>query len=174
MPAVPNDGVPGQDVLLLGSIVNLNSAYSDDATPDYTWRVSTESGLQFDGVDDYVEIKGYKGVTGTAPRTIMAWIKTKSSSAIASWGKNSAGSKWTFRVIPAGVLRTEVNGGNIVGTTIVNDDEWYHVAAVLPDVENPDVVDVLLYVDGSVDVTGTPNSEAINTASSNDVTNFKY
>ena len=26
--------------------------------------------------DDAVEIKGYKGVTGTRPRTVAAWIKT--------------------------------------------------------------------------------------------------
>ena len=34
------------------------------------------SALDFDGVDDYVEISGYKGIAGTASRTCAAWIKT--------------------------------------------------------------------------------------------------
>lgn len=32
--------------------------------------------LAFDGIDDYVIIDNYKGVTGSQERTVTAWIKT--------------------------------------------------------------------------------------------------
>ena len=32
--------------------------------------------LKFGGKNDVVEIKDYKGITGTKPRTVTAWIKT--------------------------------------------------------------------------------------------------
>ncbi len=47
--------------------------------------------LQFDGVNDYVEIAGYKGVTGTQSRTCTAWVKTTrpSTAFIVNWGHPS-------------------------------------------------------------------------------------
>ncbi|MHC4216708.1 MAG: hypothetical protein ACYSWP_25465 [Planctomycetota bacterium] len=33
--------------------------------------------IKLDGEDDYIQISGYKGVTGTGPRTVSAWIKTR-------------------------------------------------------------------------------------------------
>ncbi|GAF80403.1 unnamed protein product, partial [marine sediment metagenome] len=57
------------------------------------------AGLAFDGVDDYVEATGCKGVLGTKPRTASAWIKTTDSDAtIVSWGSDTTGNKWVFRV----------------------------------------------------------------------------
>lgn len=45
--------------------------------------------LNFDGVDDYVVIAGYKGVAGTSSRTVCAWIKTTSTGDIVTWGNNT-------------------------------------------------------------------------------------
>ena len=67
----PYDGVPGRAVDLLGSIVNL-SGYGDDSTTDYTWRVSTESGLRFDGVDNYVRVSN--PFSNDTSFTIMLWV----------------------------------------------------------------------------------------------------
>ena len=42
----------------------------------------------------------YKGVGGTASRTLSAWIRADSpndNQSILSWGTNSGGQKWTFR-----------------------------------------------------------------------------
>ena len=76
--------------------------------------------LDFDGGNDYVLITGYKGITGSSPSTMSAWIKTqKQDAAILSWGNNIAGEKWNFRTQTGngnlGALRVEVNGGYRVG-----------------------------------------------------------
>ena len=144
------------------------AAWSGQPAP--TAYTNTNS-ISFDGDNDFVRADGYKGVTGTQARTISAWIKTtgKNDEAIISWGQNSGGRKWTFRVQDdngtAGAIRTEVNGGYIVGNTDVRDDTWHHVAAVLPSLSNPNARDVLLYVDGVLQGTSAQRGQAINTGS---------
>ncbi|MFP6854621.1 MAG: LamG-like jellyroll fold domain-containing protein, partial [Opitutales bacterium] len=122
--------------------------------------------LQFNGGS--VEIQGYKGIGGTDPRTMTAWIKTTNDQiAIMSWGENLSGEKWTFR-LDQGKLRVEVNGGSRIGTAVVNDGQWHHVAAALP-AGADGIEDVVFYVDGSNDAaTGTANF-AIDTAGTADL-----
>ncbi len=133
--------------------------WSTDAAPVPSG--STRS-IEFDGTGDQIDAVGYKApeVGGTNSRTVAAWIKTRSTAtnqniAIAAWGEDAAGEKWIFRVQAnngtAGAIRVEVNGGFIVGNTVVTDGEWHHVAATWEDDGTPDVRDVLLYVDGVLD-----------------------
>ena len=135
----------------------------------------TTYALNFDGTNEYVIASGdsYKGVTGTAERTIAAWIKTSNTNAaIANWGANVGGQKWTFRVQEAaangtvGAIRVEVSGGYQIGNTVVSDNNWHHVAAVLPSHATPNVLDVRLYVDGVLQGISGSLDEPINTAAS--------
>ncbi|MHC4716361.1 MAG: LamG-like jellyroll fold domain-containing protein, partial [Planctomycetota bacterium] len=140
--------------------------------PGYTGQA-----LYYDGSGDRVEATGYTGVTGTQPRTVSAWIKVpatgyRDNAAIVSWGQNSGGQKWNFRIqnsngLP-GTIRTEVNGGFIVGSTDLRDGQWHHVAGVLPDGAT-NVQDMVLYVDGAPEAVSASQSRAINTASNADV-----
>ncbi len=140
--------------------------------------------LEFNGSTSSVAISGFKGVTGTNDRTVAAWIRTSDpivNRSIVSWGTNLGGQKWTFRTQSnngtAGALRIEVNGGFLVGNTVVTDGEWHHVAVTWANDGTPDVVDAKLYVDGVLDADlstpGTPpsanQSQAIDTASDADV-----
>lgn len=128
------------------------------------------SALGIDGIDDRVVVTGYKGVTGTLSRTVAAWIKTTdTNTAIITWGTNAAVQKFTFYVQGAGRLRLEVNGGNIVGNTAVNDGTWHHVALVLFDDGSPNVNEVRFFVDGVYDGSSGSAGEAINTDSGRDV-----
>ena len=116
------------------------------------WVPSPINGaLEFDGNNDYIDVTGYKGITGSSPRTVAAWINTGTTGEIVSWGTSSTGAKWIFRVQDTngtdGAIRVEVSGGYIVGKTDVRDNEWHHVAAVL-EAGDFDVSDVKLYVDG--------------------------
>lgn len=146
----------------------------------------TTAAIELDGVDDQINIVGYKGVTGTNDRTISAWIKTATSTtaldqAIVSWGSNVSTQKWTFRVQSQngtpGAIRIEANGGYLVGNTVVTDSEWHHVAVTWANDGSPDIQDAKLYVDGVLDAEfgslDTPPSASlgigINTASGNDV-----
>lgn len=139
--------------------------------------LSTTS-LRLDGTGDQVDITGYKGITGTDARTISAWVKLEDDTAqqnrsIMSWGSNSGGQKWDFRVQNSngtdGAIRVEVNGGYVVGSTDISDQEWHHVAAVWEDDGSPNVTDLLLYVDGVLEGNSAQQGQSINTASGKDV-----
>ena len=111
----------------------------------------------------YFEAGTYKGILGSADRTIDAWIKTtQANGEICSWGTDRAGEKWVFRVNGNGELRVEVNGGNIIGTKKVNDGKWHHVACVLAGTQ---VSDVKLYLDGVQEAISSTANRAINTTS---------
>ncbi|MEN6306114.1 MAG: LamG-like jellyroll fold domain-containing protein, partial [Anaerohalosphaeraceae bacterium] len=126
--------------------------------------------LSLDGVDDYIEAVGFKGITGGASRTCSAWINTdKVSQEILSWGEGYAGGKWLIRVNEGGELRTEVYSGAVVGTTLINDGEWHHVAVVLKDDGSPNISEVCLYVDGQPESIKSSSERGINTGSYQDV-----
>ncbi|MCA9247432.1 MAG: PEP-CTERM sorting domain-containing protein [Planctomycetales bacterium] len=155
-----------------------NPQWSTDTPGNFLGANPNEYSLDFDGTGDEVGITGYKGVTGTASRTVAAWIKTaindpNQDMTIASWGANTTTNKWTFRVQDdngtAGALRVEVNGGYRVGSTVIADGEWHHVAAVLVDDGSPNTNEILLYVDGVLETNSATGASAINTASTADV-----
>lgn len=123
---------------------------------------------------EYIQATSYKGILGTNPRTVSAWIKTTAlNAAIFSWGNDSNGERWGLRVQDgnglAGAIRVEVNGGYIVGNVAVNDGEWHHVAATWEDDGTPDVTDTVLYVDGVAVGTSASTGNVINTVSGEDV-----
>jgi len=136
---------------------------------DSQWVAGKDGGaLIFDGTDDWVNVIGYQGVTGTTPRTLSAWIKDglKDNAGIMSWGPNNTGEKWTFRTQigngELGAIRLEVSGGHQVGTTDLRDDQWHHVVAVFPD-GGDNVDDILLYVDGVLEVNSSTQAQAVDT-----------
>lgn len=107
--------------------------------------------LRLDGKDDYVEITGYKGVTGRGPRTVAAWIKTKAfRGEIMSWGLDDYGKMWIFSFIRSRVGVTP-KGGYLYMNSEVHDDAWHHVAAVVQAAPLPNLHDdVKLYRDGEL------------------------
>jgi len=107
--------------------------------------------LKFDGREDYIQINNYKGVTGTQPRTVTAWIKTTTSKGeIISWGLDEYGQMWIFGFIRKRIGVTP-NGGYLYINPEVHDDVWHHVAVVVQDAELPNLYDdVKLYKDGSL------------------------
>lgn len=121
---------------------------------------------QFNGFN-YIEANEYKGISGSTDRTCEAWVKTEvANKEIVSWGKNSAGQKWVFRINDDGTLRVEVNGGNIYGTTSLTDNQWHHVACVF---SGDNVDDVLLYVDGELETIAGGADEPVNTNTENGI-----
>ena len=107
--------------------------------------------LNFDGRDALVRIAGYKGVTGTGPRTISVWIKTGATNGeITSWGKDDFGQMWRLCFIRKHVGVTP-NGGYYYMADDVHDNAWHHVAVVLRRAELPNLHDdVTLYLDGKI------------------------
>jgi hypothetical protein len=132
--------------------------------------------VQFDGSLSRAVINGFKGITGTNPRTVSAWIKTTEASksiGIVSWGGLSSGNKWSFLVqnttAPTGTLRLELGFGNTIAATPVNNGQWHHVACVLDSLPAPSSTDVKFYLDGQLDTVVSGSPVAINTVALNDV-----
>jgi hypothetical protein len=109
----------------------------------------TGKALKLSGGDDRVEITGYKGITGTGPRTVAAWIKTSSSRGeVISWGADDYGKMFIFRFI-RGRIGITPNGGYLYINPEIHDGEWHHLAAVVEEAELPNLHDdVKLYKDG--------------------------
>jgi hypothetical protein len=105
--------------------------------------------LKFNGNEASVRITGFKGIAGTKPRTVTAWIKTASASGeIVSWGLNDHGRMWIFGHIRSG-LGVTPGGGYLYMKPGLDDDAWHHVAVVVRDAALPNVHDdVKLYRDG--------------------------
>jgi len=159
---VASDSVGGHDGTLMGDPV--------------WWPSDGKIGgaLEFDGVGDYVEVAGYKGISGGNPRTVSAWVKVESTGstlAIVRWGTLEInGGLWSNVINADGKLRAAVWDGSVVGGTTINDNTWHHVAIVLPDKEDVKVEDILLYVDGEQESTIiSSGSQTIDTAVGMDV-----
>jgi hypothetical protein len=104
--------------------------------------------LSLDG-EGFVEVTGYKGVTGTAPRTVAAWVKTKAAKGdIVAWGLAEFGKMWTFGFV-RGRIGVTPKGGYFYMNPSTSDDAWHHVAAVMVEAKLPNLHDhVRLYLDG--------------------------
>jgi len=112
------------------------------------------TGLVYDGKDDSLIVKGYKGIGGIKARTVLYWFKSASTRehSWVKWGPNEATKKYYIRAhVDADkcYLRIENNGGNNWGDTNVCDGKWHHHAVVFPSGAK-DVQDHDLYVDGKL------------------------
>jgi len=101
--------------------------------------------------DQYVEIKGYKGVTGTKPRSVAAWFKTaKRQGDIAVWGARDSGKQFRFGHI-RGRLGITPFGGYYYMKEYTNDDKWHHIVLVITESELPNLHDnVRIFFDGKI------------------------
>ena len=123
-----------------------------------------DGALAFDGADDFVEATGYGGIVGGQSRTVAAWVKTLSAGNIVTWGQETTGEKWTFRIDDTGAIRVSVQDGFIIGFTNVRTGHWTHVAVVLHDDGDPDVSEIELYVNGVRESIRRTGDQAINTS----------
>jgi len=144
--------------------------YGSDGDPFINSSVDFHNCLSFGGTNEYVNISGYKGITGTGARSCEALIRTESRGyTILSWGSASGdGAKWVFKLEPTtGQLRVEVTNGYVIGTTVLDDGKWHRVACTFPASGN--VTDTKLYVDGVEETISSSSSRTVNTSSSLDV-----
>ncbi len=119
-------------------------------TPQFVPGVFGEA-LEQDG-DDYVIVEGYKGILGTNPFSIVAWIRTTNTAIgqITHWGTDNNGQRVEFRV-NSNRLRISGGGGNVQGNTDLTDGEWHHVAVAVIENASASSGDVTFYVDGQED-----------------------
>ncbi|MBR8535154.1 hypothetical protein KDU71_06260 [Carboxylicivirga sediminis] len=104
-----------------------------------------------------VKLENYSGVNGSNARTVACWVKTDAAatSGLVHWGASGTYSRASFKMQSTGVIRFEWQGGGLNAATIVNDNNWHHVAYTY------DGSTVKLYVDGVLDASVA--TTAINT-----------
>ena len=111
----------------------------------------SSAAMIFDGIDDYLEVTDYAGVSGAGSRTVAAWVKPETSSAIqaiASWGKALTGEKFLIMVDSiTGQLALATYGGRLSGGPDLKDGLWHHIAVVVPE-DADNLNQVKMYVDG--------------------------
>lgn len=129
--------------------------------------------LRLDGSNDYLTVVGYPGITGTAPRTLEAWIRPlddlQNGAVIAFWGTPGGGTQMQLRLNnnpqsgQVGALMIDVGTGWKTGTTVLNDSLWHHVAMTWEDEGSADIKDAKLYVDGIEEFYSSVNANSVNT-----------
>jgi hypothetical protein len=153
-----------------GHVGTLEGALSFD-THSAPGRVG--KALKLDGNNDCVRIAGYKGVTGTRPRTVAAWIKTATRAGdITTWGTNEHGNMWIFGHV-RGRIGVTPKGGYLYMKARTDDEAWHHVAVVVEDASPPNLHDnIKLFLDGEpavIDDVGLLDLWPIETGDAQDV-----
>ncbi|HVJ46921.1 MAG TPA: LamG-like jellyroll fold domain-containing protein [Luteolibacter sp.] len=152
-------GLAGQN----GSLtLAADSAAHPDAKPPEWINGVRGSGLAFDGIGSFAE-STYRGIEGASPRTVALWIRVPETdihagTGILSWGSVAEDRAWQISINwsekdgPVGRLRLGTFAGKIVGTTLLQDGNWHHIAVVMYPQPHPDApANVLLYVDGKLE-----------------------
>ena len=147
----------------------------------YTTGVSGNC-LELDGIDDYVEISGYSGISGSASRTVSLWVNCEPSypvttgvdsrRGILTWGsisyngslfgivQNSTDGTWGD---PSSV-RVAVQNGKLSGSTDIADSQWHNIVVVLEENSGTEYVsDFKIYVDGQLEVISYLQDCVVNT-----------
>jgi len=128
--------------------------------------------ISLDGIGDYVEITGYKGILGPNAFSITAWIRTTlpEEQQIVYYGTNVNGQRCEFRVDNTGDVRMGNGGGQVTSLTTVNDGGWHHVAATIIENATNSSSNVRIYVDGQDDTQESTDPDAYNLVADWDVT----
>jgi hypothetical protein len=92
----------------------------------------------FDGTNDYVQVTGYKGVTGTSARTSIIFVKLDAATPAAqarafSWGGvGGNGQKWSMEFTTAGNFQLNGSGGSKQTTSTFVLSGWQMFSATIP------------------------------------------
>ena len=150
-----------------------------------TWISDPVQGvvLSFDGIDDVVNMVGYKAITGGASRSMCLWFNTDGGGTgpngrgLLGWGTpQGSGVRWELAInmqgdprVP-GALRINASSGTRTCQTVVTDSEWHHVAVTLHDDGSPTSEEMYVYLDGVEESYSQTNAGvAIDTGSDADV-----
>lgn len=140
----------------------------DPLTPGNPYALDMSSGS-----GTYASVSGWKGITGTAARTIECWVKgggndqmvigygatSGAAGTIVNLGINGNASQGTV-----GAVRLETGSSAYVGSTVITNGQWHHLAIVFNGSGN-----FTVYVNGQSEDDTPHNTVTINTGTGPDV-----
>ncbi len=112
--------------------------------------------LNFDGIDDYVDVNNTLGNFGTGNFTLEAWVRTTGTTSQTVVAKRNAtrdGNYFRMAITALGKASIEIDESNtsnytfVTGNTTINDGKWHHIAGVRNGTQ------LQIYVDGLSDAT---------------------
>jgi len=121
-----------------GSTLSLNTGTISASTTYNVYGSTTSYGLDFDGVDDYIEVSNVLTADNES-QTIECWVKIPSlptdNGRIVQRGQDGFGAGWSLglTVLPTGNVKFGsccTNGGVVNSTTSLVPNNWYHIAGV--------------------------------------------
>lgn len=149
-----------------------NSANSGSANNAENFLVSYDSergGVGVFTTNSYLQPEGYKGITGTAARTIAFWVKGTTLGELVEYGNTSSNGSRVRIYYNSGQNRLfmDMNGNNKYVTSNIQDNNWHHLAFAFP--ENGSLNDIDIYIDGVVQSFNGGSTNPFNTASGIDL-----
>lgn len=154
-----------------GNVQDLGSSnYTGTLTNGAAYNSGNFGKVVFDGVDDYVNLSGYNGVTGTGARTSIVFFKLDASPPSAvqrllTWGDPATnGGKWAMEINTSGQFSLGVGGGAQQSNKVLTTTNWQMVAATWNGGSGgaaPSAIFNFIMVGTSVSGTGVPANTTV-------------
>jgi len=155
-----------------GNVQDLGSSnYTGTLTNGAAYNTGDFGKVVLDGVDDYVNLSGYNGVTGTGARTSIVFFKLDASPPSAvqrllTWGDPTAGTgkKWAMEINTSGQFNLGVGGAYRLATKTLTTNTWNMIAATFSGgsgAGTPSAIFNFLYVGTRVSGTGVPANTTV-------------
>jgi hypothetical protein len=124
--------------------------------------------LRTDGINQYGDTVGYKGVTGSQNRMVCFWFKGSynPSTGICGWGTELSGQRWSIGMDASGFYVSVFSGFRAWTPADLFDNSWHHVAVQL---DGTNVNQTEAYKDGEIMAIASTVAKAINTGNAIDV-----
>ena len=118
------------------SVNNNHATLNGTTTPTWLYDSERNSGVyDFNGTNIRLDSNSVTSISGSNPRTIMGWIKTRNGSAgtssftvLASHGIENTGNDFSLGV-QSNKVAVGYWGYYTVGNTSIENNKWYHIAA---------------------------------------------
>ncbi|MFI4911545.1 MAG: LamG-like jellyroll fold domain-containing protein [Sedimentisphaeraceae bacterium JB056] len=110
-----------------------------------------KKGLYFSGINSYIRVNGYKGITGMSKRVISMQLTNCESGGIICWGSTEDGRRW-FLFIEDSCLWIGMLGNRFINTGIYLSqwDDWTNLTVIVPQLPLPTLNDIIVIAEDYV------------------------
>ena len=155
-----------------GNVQDLGSSnYTGTLTNGAAFNTGNFGKIVFDGVDDYVNLSGYNGVTGTTARTSIVFFKLDNSTQsgqqrLFTWGDSTSGTgkKWAMEINTSNNFNMGIGGAYRQSNKTLTPTNWNMIAATFSGGSGAGTSSAIfdfLYVGTVVSGTGVPNNTTV-------------